>query len=188
MNKLLLITTLLLVAASGPIFEFELTITPEITFSEINVTHGHPNPASLSVSPTHEITILDRFQQELHQQQYTFRERISVECRENDCADRVRFVAQPTQTIRLPYHATADAIRIEEINGTRSTAINVKHLSRYCGNNICNEGQSPASCPQDCTTQLRTQETTNTTNYLLLLTGLTILLTAGMLYKRRKNP
>lgn len=178
---------LVFVAASfGSVYEFTLTTQPELRYSHLELHQGTPNPTSGTMDPTHNLQIINVFNEAVYEQNYSIVDYLSTTCMLDECEDRVQFLEEPDLFIRVPYFVNAKEILIKEIHGEEQLRINVTHFSRYCGNNICNDGYNERTCPEDCLSEsVRNQEQHNTQQALIWVLVATILSIIGLVYRRR---
>lgn len=187
MRKLLaLLTVLVLVATShGTIYELTITTQPALDYTTLELHQGATNPISLSTNPTHNVRIIDVFEDEVYQKNYSVQEYISYNCLTEECNDTIEFIEEPQLQIRLPYYINAKEIVVQEIGTEQKLRIDVSHLSKYCGNGICNQGYSAETCPQDCLTVIPEEKQSDQKRALYWILFATILAIIGLVYRRR---
>lgn len=77
--------------------------------------------------------------------------RMEISSFENQILDSFKFSMFGNKTaVRTPYFENGKRIEIFDQNGIRALDIDVGRFAKKCGNNICSQDESPASCPQDC--------------------------------------
>ena len=185
-KQLATLTLLVFVAASfGTIYELTITTHPQLNYSNLELHQGATNPLSLSTNPTHQISILDVFEDIVYKKNYSVQEYISYTCLEEDCEDTIHYLAEPEIQASLPYYSNAKEIVVQELSSDQELRIDVTHLSNYCGNGICNRGHNDRTCPQDCLIILPEENQPNRQGLLYWILAASVLAIIGEVYRKR---
>ncbi len=183
LHAYLLFMLLLLSPVLAQVYEVEVRIDEELYITSVNTTVGAANPAVPGDRISHAVLISDQAGQILVQENYFISDSITM-CTEDTCETLNQ---APDTLLYVPYSPRGELLTIQDLNTGQEVTRTITHLSNYCGNNVCNLGDTASSCPEDCLSTIYYFEQESSLNWLWIA-GLVVLLLLLLLFVMRRKP
>jgi hypothetical protein len=103
--------------------------------------------------------------------------------------DRPKALDKTTIELIIPYNPNGKVINIYDPNNEKILEVDVEHLARFCGNDVCDPNENYESCSSDCELEeVSIEEPVESTNFvLIILAFVAILIILSRILKKSKQ-